>query len=194
MPTIRRSPVRTASTLAAGTFPDLSLPVPIPLPPMEATRVGQLPDGDEWQFEPKWDGFRCLVFRQGSAVVLQSKSGQPLTRYFPELELAFQSLPSRAFVLDGEIVVARDGRLSFDDLLLRIHPAASRVAKLANDTPATFIAFDLLYDSSKERPLLGCPLVERRTYLEEFFSSIPDHPRIRDGRKDRKSTRLNSSH
>ena len=177
MPTIQRSPVSTARKLEAGTFPDLSLPVPIPLPPMEATRVGQLPDGDEWQFEPKWDGFRCLVFRKGSTVVLQSKSGQPLTRYFPELVQDFQSLPS-AFVLDGEVVVARDGRLSFDDLLLRIHPAASRVAKLANDTPATFIAFDLLYDSSKEKPLLACPLVERRTYLEEFFSSIPDHPRI----------------
>ena len=178
MPTIRRSPVSTARTLEAGTFPDLSLPVPIPLPPMEATRVDQLPDGDEWQFEPKWDGFRCLVFRKGTTVVLQSKSGQPLTRYFPELVQAFQSLPSQAFVLDGEIVVARDGQLSFDDLLLRIHPAASRIAKLANDTPATFIAFDFLYNPSKETPLLTHPLVERRTRLEEFFSSIPNHPRI----------------
>ncbi|HET7057954.1 MAG TPA: hypothetical protein VFI05_04430, partial [Nitrospiraceae bacterium] len=169
MPTIRRSPVSTARTLEAGTFPDLSLPVPIPLPPMEATRVDQLPDGDEWQFEPKWDGFRCLVFRKGTTVVLQSKSGLPLTRYFPELVQAFQSLPSQAFVLDGEIVVARDGQLSFDDLLLRIHPAASRIAKLANDTPATFIAFDFLYNPSKETPLLTHPLVERRTRLEEFF-------------------------
>ena len=178
MPTIRRSPISTARTLDAGTFPDLSLPVPIPLLPMEAARADQLPDGDEWQFEPKWDGFRCLVFRKDSTVILQSKSGQPLSRYFPELVHAFQSLPSHAFVLDGEIVVARDGRLSFDDLLLRIHPAASRVATLAHDTPATFIAFDVLYDSSEETALMIRPLIERRTYLERFFSLIPDHPLI----------------
>jgi len=178
MPTVRRSPVSTARTLNADTFPDLSLPVPIPLPPMEATRVDQLPDGDEWQFEPKWDGFRCLVFRKGTTVVLQSKSGQPLTRYFPEVVQAVQSLPYQAFVLDGEIVVAQDGRLSFDDLLLRIHPAASRVAKLANETPATFIAFDLLYDGSKEPSLMRLPLTERRTRLEQFFSSFPENPLI----------------
>lgn len=178
MPIIGRSRISTARKLEPGAFPDLSLPVPLPLPPMEATRVDQLPDGDEWQFEPKWDGFRCLVFRKGQTVALQSKSGQPLTRYFPELVQAFQSLPSRAFVLDGEIVVAQDGRLSFDALLLRIHPAASRVAKLANDTPATFIAFDLLYDFSKETPLMTRPLVERRAHLEQFFSSISDNPRI----------------
>jgi ATP-dependent DNA ligase len=91
---------------------------------------------------------------------------------------AFQSLPSHAFVLDGEIVVTQGGRLSFDALLLRIHPAASRVAKLASDTPATFIAFDLLYDSSKETAFMSRPLVDRRTHLERFFSSLPDHPLI----------------
>jgi ATP-dependent DNA ligase len=178
MPTIGRSRVSTARKLEPGTFPDLSLPVPLPLTPMEATRVDHLPDGDEWQFEPKWDGFRCLVFRKGPTVALQSKSGQPLTRYFPELVQAFQSLPFPAFVLDGEIVVAQDGRLSFDALLLRIHPAASRVAKLASDTPATFIAFDLLYDSSKETAFMSRPLVDRRTHLERFFSSIPNNPLI----------------
>ena len=140
MPTIGRSRVSIARKLEPGAFPDLSLPVPLPLTPMEATRVDKLPDGDEWQFEPKWDGFRCLVFRKGQTVALQSKSGQPLTRYFPELVQAFQSLPSHAFVLDGEIVVTQDGRLSFDALLLRIHPAASRVAKLASDTPAPISA------------------------------------------------------
>ena len=175
MPVTRPSPVSTAGKLEHGTFPDLSLPVPIPLPPMEAMRADRLPDGDEWQFEPKWDGFRCLVFRHGSVVALQSKSGQPLTRYFPELVTAFQSLPARAFVLDGEIVVPRDGRLSFDDLLLRIHPAASRVAKLAKDTPASFAAFDLLCDSPKGPPLMTHPLVERRQHLERFFSSVPTH-------------------
>lgn len=175
MPTIRHSPIDTAPKLTEGTFPDLSLPVPVPLLPMEATRATALPDGDEWQFEPKWDGFRCLVFRHGSVVALQSKSGQPLTRYFPELVSAFQSLPSRAFVLDGEIVVPRDGRLSFDDLLLRIHPAASRVAKLAKETPASFVAFDLLCDSPKGSPLLTRPLIERRMQLEHLFSSMPHH-------------------
>ncbi len=175
MPITRRSPVNTARKLEEGTFPDLSLPVPIPVSPMEAMRADRLPDGNEWQFEPKWDGFRCLVFRHGSVVALQSKSGQPLTRYFPELVSAFQSLTSRAFVLDGEIVVPRDGRLSFDDLLLRIHPAASRIAKLAKDTPASFVAFDLLCDSGKGSPLMSRPLIERRKHLEEFFSSVADH-------------------
>jgi ATP-dependent DNA ligase len=175
MPITRPSVVSTAGKLEHGTFPDLSLPVPIPVPPMEAMRADQLPDGDEWQFEPKWDGFRCLVFRHGSVVALQSKSGQPLTRYFPELVTAFQSLPARAFVLDGEIVVPRDGRLSFDDLLLRIHPAASRVAKLAKETPASFVAFDLLCDSPKGPSLMTRPLVERRVRLEQFFSTVPGH-------------------
>lgn len=175
MPVMRRSPVNTARTLENGTFPDMSLPVSIPLPPMEAMRADRLPDGDGWQFEPKWDGFRCVVFRHGTVVALQSKSGQPLTRYFPELVNAFQSLPARAFVLDGEIVVPRDGRLSFDDLLLRIHPAASRVAKLAKETPASFVAFDLLCDSQRGAPLLTRPLIERRRRLEQFFSSMPNH-------------------
>lgn len=175
MPVTRRSPVGTARKLENDSFPELSLPVPIPLLPMEAMRADRLPDGDEWHFEPKWDGFRCLVFRDGSVVALQSKSGQPLTRYFPELVSAFQSLPSRAFVLDGEIIVLREGRLSFDDLLLRIHPAASRVAKLAKDTPASFVVFDLLCDSPKDSPLMARPLIERRIHLEQFFSSVPGH-------------------
>jgi ATP-dependent DNA ligase len=175
MPTVRRSPVGIAPKLSEGTFPNLSLPLPIPLPPMEAARATELPDGDEWQFEPKWDGFRCLVFRNGSAVALQSKSGQPLTRYFPELVDACLALPHQAFVLDGEIVVPRDGRLSFDDLLLRIHPAASRVNKLAKETPATFVAFDLLCDSPKGPPLMTRPLIERRSHLEAFFSSRPSN-------------------
>lgn len=176
--TIRRSSVGAAPKLTEGTFPDLSLPVPIPILPMEATRATALPDGDQWQFEPKWDGFRCLVFRQGSVVALQSKSGQPLTRYFPEVVNAFQALPHRVFVLDGEIVVPRDGRLSFDDLLLRIHPAASRVNKLAKETPATFVAFDLLCDSAQGSPLMTRALLDRRSRLEAFVSSCPTDPLI----------------
>ena len=101
-----------------------------PYPPMEARLVEELPQGPEWAYEPKWDGFRCLAFREGKSVELQSKSGQSLTRYFPELAEALRSVPARRFVLDGEIVVPVNGRLSFDDLLQRIHPAASRVQKL----------------------------------------------------------------
>src|SRR5262245_60958316 len=102
-----------------------------PFPPMEALSVDAIPVGKEWQYEPKWDGFRCLVFRDRDEVELQSKSGQPLTRYYPELVEAVRALKAPQFVLDGEIVVPQDGAFSFDALLQRIHPAASRIARLA---------------------------------------------------------------
>jgi ATP-dependent DNA ligase len=137
---------------------------------MEATRAGRVPEGQDWQFEPKWDGFRCLVFREGDIVALQSKAGQPLSRYFPELVEAFRGSPHASFVLDGEIVILKEGHVSFDDLLLRIHPARSRIEKLARETPASFIAFDLLYASdATPRVLLDRPLAERRSRLEEFM-------------------------
>src|SRR6478672_3715947 len=126
-----------------GEFPQLGLPVEPPFPPMEARSVARLPAGDGWLYEPKWDGFRCLVFRHGTAIALQSKSGQPLDRYFPELVAAFLALPVKSFVLDGEIVI-ENGGLDFDALLQRIHPAPSRIRKLAAETPASFHAFDLL--------------------------------------------------
>src|SRR5690349_9818782 len=138
-----------------------------PFPPMEALSVDEVPTGPEWQYEPKWDGFRCLVFRDGDKVELQSKAGQPLTRYFPELVAAFQRLPGPAFVLDGEIVVPVGEAYDFDALLQRIHPAASRVKKLSVETPARYIAFDLLA-SEDGRPLLAEPLHERRKRLEAF--------------------------
>src|SRR5436190_7003676 len=112
----------------------MSLPLKPPFPPMEALLVNEIPNGHGWQYEPKWDGFRCLVFRDGASVELQSKSGQSLTRYFPELVEAARALPGKAFVLDGEIVVPSDGAFSFDDLLQRIHPAQSRVKKLSVET------------------------------------------------------------
>src|SRR5687767_11427659 len=127
----------------------LGLPIEPPFPPMEAKRVDAIPAGDKWLFEPKWDGFRAIVFRKGDQVVLQSKAGQPLQRYFPELVEAFRSLKPKEFILDGEIVVPVDGRLSFDDLLQRIHPAESRVRKLAEATPTNYYAFDLLYTKGK---------------------------------------------
>jgi ATP-dependent DNA ligase len=138
-----------------------------PLLPMEAQSVERIPKGDAWQYEPKWDGFRAIVFRDGNRIELQSKSGQPLTRYFPELVEAFARLPGPAFVLDGEIVVPGGDTYDFDALLQRIHPAASRVKKLAEETPARFIVFDLLA-AEDGKSLLARPLEERRKRLEAF--------------------------
>ena len=144
-------------------FPAIDLPVRPPYPPMEARLVTSLPAGDGWLYEPKWDGFRCLAFRSGAEVLLQSKAGQPLGRYFPELVDALRSLPQPRFVLDGEIVIFVDGALAFDDLLQRIHPAESRVRKLARETPVTFLVFDLLVDA-EGRDLIALPLAERRAW------------------------------
>ena len=143
------------------------MPLNPPIPTMEATSVDDIPAGPEWQYEPKWDGFRCLVFRHGDTVELQSKAGKPLTRYFPDVVESARALAAREFVLDGEIVVPRGRTFSFDDLLQRIHPAASRIAKLANETPALLVVFDLLEDEHGH-PLLDVPLAERRLKLEAF--------------------------
>jgi ATP-dependent DNA ligase len=148
----------------------MSLPLAPPYPPMEAQLVERLPEGNDWQYEPKWDGFRCLVFRDGGTVWLQSKSGQPLARYFPELVEGAARLHPTQFVLDGEIVVPVEGKLSFDDLLQRIHPAASRVQRLAREHPATVVAFDLLL-TPEGRLLTPAPLRERRRALETFAVS-----------------------
>lgn len=145
----------------------MSLPLRPPYAPMEARLVDEIPAGPGWQYEPKWDGFRCLAFRDGDRVELQSKSGQPLARYFPEVVEHLRSLPTRSFVLDGEIVVPVDGRLSFDDLLQRIHPAASRIARLSQERPAVLIVFDLLVDGAG-KSLVGRPLRDRRRMLETF--------------------------
>ncbi len=164
--------------------------MPLPLkqsyPPMEARSVAQLPSGDNWQYEPKWDGFRCLAFRDGDQVALQSKSGQPLGRYFPELVEALLKLKPKQFVLDGEIVVPVRGKFSFDDLLMRIHPAASRVQKLAKEHPANLIVFDLLVDD-RGVSMAGLPLFGRRkkldTFAKKYFSkneSVELSPQTRD--------------
>lgn len=138
---------------------------------MEAKLIDEIPRGANWQYEPKWDGFRCLAFRKGDQVLLQSKAGQPLGRYFPELVAALRNLTPQEFVLDGEIVILRDGRLSFDDLLLRIHPAASRIQKLSRETPATYLLFDLLLDEPGNS-LADLPLSERRARLERLAASF----------------------
>src|SRR3954452_2680179 len=138
----------------------------LPLAPMEALSVDEVPVGREWQYEPKWDGFRCLVFRDGDTITLQSKSGKPLTRYFPDMVEVVRALDARRFVLDGEIVIPDGKVFSFDALLQRIHPAASRIQKLAKETPALLIVFDLLADG--KAVLLDEPLTERRKRLEAF--------------------------
>lgn len=145
----------------------MSLPLKPPYPPMEAKLVDSIPTGPGWQYEPKWDGFRCLAFRDGDHVELQSKAGQPLGRYFPEVVAAVGALSAKKFVLDGEIVVPMDGALSFDQLLQRIHPAASRVKKLSTEFPALYIVFDLLVDE-RGQSLVERPLSERREELESF--------------------------
>jgi ATP-dependent DNA ligase len=145
----------------------MALPIHFPYPPMEALPATSLPEGDGWQYEPKWDGFRALVFRDGETMEIQSKSGQHLTRYFPELSESVLALHPKHFVLDGEIVVPFGNDLSFDHLLMRIHPAESRIRKLAQETPATFIAFDLLVDD-QARKLVDEPLRRRRRELEAF--------------------------
>jgi ATP-dependent DNA ligase len=148
----------------------MTLAIKPPFAPMEALSVDEIPTGPEWQYEPKWDGFRCLAFRDGQKVVLQSKAGQPLTRYFPELAEDMLRARANKFVLDGEIVVPSDGAFSFDALLQRIHPAESRVKKLAQETPALFIGFDLLLDGDG-KSLIGEPLQVRRDKLDARAAS-----------------------
>lgn len=136
------------------------------LQPMEARSVERIPTGECWQYEPKWDGFRCLLARSNQTVSMLSKSGQDLTRYFPEVVAEAIRLPDRSFALDGELVIPVGKTLSFDALLQRIHPAASRVKRLSEETPAVFLAFDLLQRGRTN--LAGLDLAKRRTELEEF--------------------------
>ena len=144
-----------------------------PIPPMEARAIEQIPIGDGWQYEPKWDGFRCLAFRDRDTIYLQSKNGQPLARYFPDVVANIAKLPQQQFVLDGEVVIPVGGALSFDELQLRLHPAASRVQKLAAAHPAVYIVFDLLAEDKKS--YLKLPLRERRELLEKFARSDLRH-------------------
>jgi ATP-dependent DNA ligase len=152
----------------------MALPISPKLPPMEAQPVDALPDGPGWQYEPKWDGFRCLVHRDGKRIELRSKSGTLLNRYFPDLVQAITAIGARRFVLDGEIVVPVSGKLSFSELQLRLHPAASRVAMLAEAHPARLMVFDLLL-GPKGPSLLDRPLAGRREALETFVAGLKKH-------------------
>ena len=147
------------------------LPIPLDLAPMEARLVAAIPREAGYQYEPKWDGFRCLAFCAGDEIRLQSKSGQPLERYFPEIVARLRTLGVERAVLDGELVVPVGDVLSFDDLLQRIHPAASRVTRLSAERPATYLVFDLLLDEEGDS-LLATPLAERRMRLERFAERL----------------------
>jgi ATP-dependent DNA ligase len=134
---------------------------------MEALLAAELPEGKGWQYEPKWDGFRCLARRAASEVTLTSKSGKPLGRYFPEVVEMLRGLKSKQFLLDGELIISVGDALSFDALQLRLHPAESRVRKLAKESPAQLMVFDLLEVDGKS--LADLPLAKRREQLEQFF-------------------------
>ena len=147
------------------------LAVPLGTLPMEAKIAEELPAGEGWQFEPKWDGFRCLAFRDGKALELRAKSGKSLTRYFPDIKQQLLTLPEECFVLDGELAIPFGNALSFEALQLRLHPAESRVRKLASQSPAILICFDILLDP-ENRSLMLHPLKERRVILERFFAGL----------------------
>ncbi|MET0260150.1 MAG: ATP-dependent DNA ligase, partial [Gaiellaceae bacterium] len=148
----------------------------LPFPPMEAETVEELPTGD-WQYEPKWDGFRGVLENLGGGLRLWSRNGRPLLRYFPELEEVGAKLPPES-ALDGEIIVARKGRLEFDQLQMRLHPAESRIRRLSAEIPAEYVAFDLLL--WKGEPVHEQPLEKRRRELERKAKAFRLSPAVRD--------------
>src|SRR3954468_16466711 len=150
-----------------------SLPVPAGTAPMEAKLVDALPSEPGWQFEPKWDGFRCLAFRAGDEVDLRAKSGKPLGRYFPEVVERLRELAPERFVIDGELAIPDGDTLSFDALQMRLHPAESRIRKLSVETPAILLLFDCLLPPDDE-VLVGEPLPARREALETLFRSFDE--------------------
>ena len=137
--------------------------------PMEALLAAELPEGDGWQYEPKWDGFRCIARRDGHTIEMISRSGRPLGRYFPEVLETLGKVRERHFSLDGELIIPLDDRLDFEALQMRLHPAQSRVLKLSMETPAQLMLFDVLRIGDKS--LDGKPLSERRRALEKFYNS-----------------------
>ena len=163
-------PARDAVAALAARRCGVTLKVKPPVSPMLAKLAREMPVGEQWAYEPKWDGFRCIVFRDGKEIELGSRNEKPLTRYFPDLiEPLLAALPDGA-VVDGEIVIKTDDGLDFDLLSLRIHPAASRVAMLAEETPAAFVAFDLLAEGKND--LRELPFEERRAKLEAMLGDV----------------------
>jgi ATP-dependent DNA ligase len=146
----------------------VALPLSPPIKPQLARSAKELPEGEEWCYEPKWDGFRTIVFRDGDDIHLQSRGGKPMNRYFPEIVEQVRQLPVKKAVIDGEMIVVVDGVQEFDLLSQRIHPAESRVKRLAEETPGEFVAFDLLADA--RRPLFELPYEERRARLSKIVA------------------------
>jgi len=165
----------------------MNLPVNPPILPMLAKRVSELPEGGDWIFEPKWDGFRALVFRDGGEVFIQSRDEKPLNRYFPELVEPLKKQLPKQCVLDGEVVLARDGALDFDALQLRLHPAASRVKMLSEQMPASVVFFDLLAEGKKD--LRNTPFEQRRRKLESMLSSAESPVHLTPATSDMKIAR-----
>lgn len=154
------------------------LPIPLDLATMEAKLVDEIPKEAGWRFEPKWDGFRCLAYRSGDEVLLKAKSGKPLNRFFPDMVEVVRNLPVDRFVVDGELTIAVDGEPSFEALQMRLHPAESRVRKLAAEQPATFMLFDCLMDA-QDGALIGAPLGDRRKALEALFKRFGGAPQLK---------------
>src|SRR6184192_2247109 len=171
-PSRTRSRTVTAHSSSVRQTSAVDLPVMPPVSPMLAKLSRELPAEPGLLYEPKWDGFRCIVFRDGDEIELGSRNDRPLTRYFPELvELLAAALPPRC-VVDGEVVLVTPAGLDFEVLQLRLHPAASRVRKLAGETPASFIAFDLL--ALGDTDLTEVPFRERRRQLESILSTAAE--------------------
>ena len=150
----------------------MTFALPVTTAPMEAKLAAALPDGDGWQFEPKWDGFRCLAFKDGGDVALMSKSGKPLDRFFPEVVALVARLAADRFVLDGELIIEVGGAMAFDALQARLHPAASRIARLSHETPAQLMLFDALAIGGEV--LVDAPLTARRAALDRLIASETD--------------------
>ncbi|RTL65608.1 MAG: ATP-dependent DNA ligase [Hyphomicrobiales bacterium] len=150
-----------------------TLGIDVATAPMEAKSAAELPTGTGWQYEPKWDGFRCLAFRAGDEVEIRAKSGKSLSRFFPDVLEVLRKVAAKTFVLDGEIIIPVGEGLSFEALQMRLHPAASRIQRLARETPAVLMAFDCLLER-RGKPLVALPFEERRATLERVVESPPD--------------------
>src|SRR5438552_6101481 len=183
-PSARRKRVRSFPVTARNyTSSGVNLPFDPPLAPMLSAAASELPSGADWLFEPKWDGFRTLVFRDGDEILLQSRDEKPMNRYFPELVAPLAAaLPERC-VVDGEIVIVGSGGLDFEALLLRIHPAASRVKLLAAQSPASFVAWDLL--ALGDEDLRAMPLAARRERLERELADAAPPVHVSPATRDR---------
>ena len=164
-------------------LPRLNLPLQPPIEPMLALLTREVPEGDGWLYEPKWDGFRALVFWDGEQLVIQSRDLRPLGRYFPEVDAGLRANLRPGVVVDGEVVIAGPNGLDFDALLQRIHPAASRIKLLARQTPASFIAFDMLADNFED--LRSTPQSDRRARLEQALSGVGPPAHVTPATTDR---------